>query len=253
MTPVNSPSLENQLAAALAWWREAGVDRAYRDEAEGWLSEPSADTAAAPIVAARRPEQTPEAETPRVGGPREGWPRDLAAFAQWWLTEASLDEGGSFPRVVPRGVRGADLMVLVAQPQENDETQLLAGAHGAMLTAMFGAMGIEPSATYIAAALPRHTPLPDWTALTDAGLAELTAHHVALAKPKRLIAFGRSIWPLVGHDTAQSPDGLHIFNHEGVRVPTMSADGLDRLLRSATARAAFWRRWLDWTDGTGDG
>lgn len=249
MSPVNSPSLEDQLAAALAWWREAGVDRVYRDEAEGWLGEPELETTAALVAAP----EAPAPEAPRIGGPDAGWPRDLAAFAQWWLTEPSLDQGGSFPRVPPRGVHKAELMVLVAQPEESDEPQLLAGKHGAMLKAMLAAMGIDLAAVYIAAALPRHTPLPDWRALTGAGLAELTAHHIALAAPKRLIAFGRNTWPLVWHDTAQSPDGLHIFNHEGVRVPTMSADGLDRLLRSATARAAFWRRWLDWTGGTRDG
>ncbi|MGN6498716.1 MAG: hypothetical protein ACTHKM_01035 [Tsuneonella sp.] len=251
MAPVNSPSLEDQLAAALAWWSEAGVDRVYRDEAESWLSEP---TPAPPTATAGRPtEKAPAPDTPRIGGPQTGWPQDLAAFAPWWLTEPSLDDGGSFPRVAPRGARHADLMVLLAQPEESDESELLSGRHGTLLAAMLGAMGIAPSATYIAAALPRHTPLPDWTVLTAAGLPDLTAHHVALAAPTRLIAFGRNTWPLVGHGTAQSADGSHFFNHEGVRVPMMAADGLDRLLRSATARAAFWRRWLDWTGGTRDG
>lgn len=252
MASETPPTLADELAAAIEWWREAGVDRSYRDTAEVWLAEPG-EAAEPAVLAASAPTQKPSpADRPlvdRLGGDPTAWPGDLDSFRHWWLTEPSLDQGGSFPRIAPRGERGADVMLLVPMPEEVDREALLSGAQGKMLGAMLAAMGIAPGEAYFAAVLPRHTPLPDWQQLAAAGLGKILSRHLELAAPKRLIAFGRLVPPLLGHDTAQGPATTPNFNHEATRVPVLAAPGLDRLLRSAATRASFWRRWLDWTDG----
>jgi uracil-DNA glycosylase len=252
MASETPPSLADELAAALAWWREAGVDQSFRDDAEGWLADvQEAEAVAGPAEPAPRKKSLAQAAAavPPLGGDPGSWPTDLPAFRDWWLTEPSLDHGGSFPRVPPRGETGARVMLLVPMPEESDGAALLSGPNGNLLAAILGAMEIGPDKAYLAAVLPRHTPMPDWAQLAAAGLGEVLSRHIELAAPKRVIAFGRLVLPLLGHDTAQEPAATPNFNHEVTKVPVLAAPGLDRLLRSAATRASFWRRWLEWTDG----
>lgn len=246
--PRPSP-LQADVAAALDWWREAGVDAVYSEEPRGWLAEPAEEVAAVapdPRVAAVAAPVAPE---PTIGGPRADWPQDLDSFRRWWLAEPSLDEGGLSPRIAPAGEAGAELMVVVAMPEEVDREGLLSGPHGRLLGAFLQAAGIAPGQVYRAAALPRHTPLADWAELGRRGMGKVLAHHVALARPKRLLVLGRVILPLCGHDPAQGAQQLHSFNHEGGRVPALYEAGLERLLGNWQLRARLWRRWLEWTDG----
>src|SRR5690242_19127952 len=98
MTGRPAPSLADSIAAAQAWWREAGVDFAYTDEPAPWLAdEKTADAPAPPAQAT--PARPPEPERPKIGGDRASWPQDLAAFRDWWLVEPSLDAGGTHPRL----------------------------------------------------------------------------------------------------------------------------------------------------------
>lgn len=246
--PAPSP-LEADIAAALDWWRLAGVDGVFADEASGWLAEPEAKDAVRaparePLVEAVASEPPP----PPAGGPRGDWPQDLAAFRQWWLTEPSLDEGGLAPRVAPSGEAGADLMVLVAMPEEADRDTLLSGPHGRLLAGFLAAAGIAPGKVYRAAVLPRHTPLADWAQVARQGMGAVLSHHVQLARPKRLLVLGRNILPLCGHDPAQGAQKLRCFNHEGGRVPALFAAGLERLHGNWQLRARLWQHWLEWTE-----
>ncbi|ANY20796.1 hypothetical protein A6F68_02296 [Tsuneonella dongtanensis] len=234
----------------LDWWREAGVDAVFRDDPHAWLTDPDA-AAEEPIEAPQRriaDEVPPIALEPTIGGPRESWPTDLAAFQRWWLAEPSLDEGGLSPRIAPAGEAGADLMVLVAMPEEMDRETLLSGPHGKLLDGFLRAAGLPGEKVYKAAVLPRHTPLADWAQIERQGMGELLAHHVALVRPKRLLVFGRNILPLCGHDPAQGAQKLRSFNHEGGRVPSLFAAGLERLLGNGQLRARLWQHWLDWTE-----
>lgn len=250
-------TLEADIAAALGWWREAGVDAAFSDAPIAWLAEPEGE---APPAEAKRVvlEQVPVALEPQIGGPNADWPQDLAAFRQWWLAEPSLDEGGLAPRIAPSGSAGAELMVLAAMPGEADRETLFGGPLGRLLAAFLRAAGLDEPQVYRATVLARHTPLPDWAALERQGMGALVAHHVALVQPKRLIVLGRSILPLCGHDPAQGAAhggaASAFFNHEGAtvdtRVPTLYEVGLDQLLKTASFRARLWKRWLEWT-GTG--
>lgn len=238
---------EMALAGAIAWWRDAGVDHAYADEPTIWLAEPEPEkTAAAPPVAPPRPAAPAARPVARIGGDRESWPQDLAAFHAWWLSEPSLDHGRTSDRVAPRGTAEARLMVLVEQPEAADSEVLLSGPDGTLLSAMLAAMGIAPGQAYIAAALPRHMPMPDMAALTAAGLGDVLTHHVALAAPQRILAFGSSILPLLGNHLTQCAQNLHELNHEGRTIPVLGSRPLDALVRGR-AKATLWQQWLDWT------
>ena len=89
--------------------------------------------------------------------------------------------------------------------------------------------------------------MPDWDRIAGAGLGQLAAHHVALVAPKRLLCFGSSILPLLGHDPANSPADFRELDQEGRKVPLMAARDLAALVERPRWRAALWQRWLDWT------
>jgi DNA polymerase len=248
MTGRPAPSLAESIAAAQAWWREAGVDLAYGDEPAAWLAgeEEPAETRApahsAPIAPPREPERPP------IGGDRAGWPQDLATFRTWWLEEPSLDGGGTHPRLAPRGEAGAPLLMLVPMPEEGDSEILLSGAQGRLLASFALAARLAPEAVTVAAALPRHTPLPDWNGLAARGHGEVLLHLLGLARPDRLIVFGRSILPLLGHDPAQVAPVLSQLTIQGRPVPLLATYAPENLLKSARERASLWQRWLEWTD-----
>jgi DNA polymerase len=246
------PTLAEQLAAAHAWWHEAGVDCDFADDPRDWLAKPEtvAATDEAQFTTPARPLKPAEPEIPPLGGDRSGWPQQLADFAPWWLAEEGLETGGTAPRVAPRGSEGAALMVLVPMPEEGDSNSLLAGAQGKLIANMLTAMRIAEDAAYIAAALPRHAKHPDWQALAARQLGEIVAHHVRLARPKRLLVLGRAMLPLFGHDPAQGAAAVRAIALEGCDVPALASYGPEPLLATPRFRAALWRGWLEWTEGS---
>ena len=235
--------LARQVAGALDWWRTAGVDLAFTDEPQAWIVEEQQALAASQPAVFRPPVR----EEPRiqVGGAREAWPQSHGDFAAWWLGEPSLDQGPPDRRVPPRGVPGAALLVLVEQPEEMDQATLLSGPDGALLNAFLDASGVD--SVYFASVLPRHMPHPDWATLAEHGLGEVLRHHLSLASPQRILAFGGNILPLLGHDPAKSPETLLQINPEGPQVATMVARDLAAMRARPAWKAALWRRWLDWT------
>ena len=241
------PTLAQSIAAAQAWWRDAGVDLAFHDEAQGWLAEDSPPAQdGAPAKAADKAAPPPR---PRIGGDPADWPQDLAAFQRWWLEEPSLDTGGSHPRIAPHGAAGAALMLVVPMPEAGDAESLLSGPEGRLLASFVTATGIAPEAVYLAAALPCHAALPDWDTLRADGLGEVLLHHIRLAAPQRLLVFGTRILPLLGHDPAQAAPGVSDLSIQSEELPVLASYAPERLLGNARQRAALWRNWLDWTDG----
>ena len=236
-----------QFAAVLDWWRDAGVDLEFVDTARDWLARPDAAATAGNTPQFVAPQPPPPPPAPKIGGDGADLPATLAEFAQWWLTEPSLDGGQVFDRVPPRGPAGAELMVLVDHPEPGDSARLLDGPQGALLDAILTSFGIAPDAAYVASCLPRHMPMPDWAALAEAGLGRIVAHHIKLAAPKRLIVLGPHISSLLGHDPAKTANPLPRFNHEGGNLAVLVAPGLMRLSGRPRDKAGLWNAWLDWT------
>lgn len=250
MATTSPPSLADQFAAAQGWWRDAGVDCDFIDEPVQWLhadDDSAPGVQPQPPVLARKPEPAPPAAPAQVD--QSGWPTELDGFAHWWLSEPTLDEGGLFPRIAPRGRQGAALMVVVEQPEETDSEALLSGRQGALLTAMLAAMGLGEEDIYLAAALPRHVPMVDWGLIRLNGTGEVLRHHIALAAPRRLLLLGAQLPPLLGHDPTQNPANFNEVALEGGTVAALATRDLASLLNRPRWRADFWRRWLEWSEG----
>lgn len=248
-----------QIAAALDWWREAGVSYAYTEEPQEWLEEPAEEGKPPPPPMMRaKPEPPPPPPRPRLGGEVEQWPKILADFTPWWMGEATLDPTGTSGRVPPRGPIGADLMVVVPMPENVDaETgELLSGPQGRLLSAMLRVMGLSVGDCYLASALPRAMPAPDWDFLRNEGMGTVLAHHITLAAPKRLLLLGDRILPLLGHAPSQKPALLPLINQSEAGINEQSAGGvsvlaaqdLGMLLENPRRKAGFWRSWLGWAD-----
>jgi DNA polymerase len=265
-TPIGAP-----IAAALDWWRDAGVDCAFADTPRQWLADrpdPAAvhQRAATPLpaafaeaiaAAAAAPDTSASSEVIRIGGDAASFPQDLAAFDTWWMEEPSLDGGHVEGRVGARGDVDAALMILLSQPEASDAMAgtLLSGPQGALLSAMLAAMGVAQGDVRLAAVLPRHMPQPQWAEMNNNGLGAVIRHHVALARPRRIVAFGGNILPLLGHALPQSPAVLTDVNQKGagstevlesVTVPIMAMPDLGMLLERPRAKAVFWHHWLGW-------
>ena len=247
--PTSAPAAINSaaVAAALQWWREAGVDYSYADTTASWLdaseSKPESKSGHAAYSAPLPPVAPPRR---LIGGNPANWPQDLAGFQAWWLAEPALDNDQVLGRVPPRGEAGAELMVLVDYPEAEDEERLLSGSLGDLLGAILAAIGITPDQAYFASVLPRHMPHPDWADLAETGLAELTRRHIALAAPKRLICFGHPISSLLGHDPAKSADHSTHITHSHGAVAALMAPGLEDLMGRPRVKARLWQALLAW-------
>lgn len=241
------PDIQQQIAAAFDWWRDAGVDCDFTDDPKNWIVDPAeaAAKAAAPAVPQFIPPKLITPEAPKVEA--VSIPGELSAFAEWWLSEPLLDAGRVAGRAPPRGARQAELMILVPHPEAEDSETLLSGPQGRLLDAMLLAMGITPDKVYVASALPRHTPHADWDASAASGMGVALAHHIKLVSPRRLLVFGPNILPLLSNDPPISPADLHEFNHEGASFALLVARELGALLERPRWKAAFWQRWLEWT------
>ena len=88
-----------------------------------------------------------------------------------------------------------------------------------------------------------------WAALDAAGLGQVVRQHIALARPQRLLVFGRHISPLLGHDPAKTADPLRHFYHVGPSIPALAASGLDSLMTRPRGKAVLWRNLLAWQQG----
>jgi uracil-DNA glycosylase len=252
-----SPSLAREIDAALAWWHSAGVDCDFADDARAWLADPSViapNPAASPARASAAAEAPAKSSQPDNDfGPAQAlrtdyWgdspPQSLAEFQQWWLQSESLGQGGLYPRIAPRGVAGAKLMVVVPDPEANDESQLLSGPQGRLLANILAAMGLEPDECYLAAALPCHTPRADLEAMAQTGLDTVLARHIFLAAPQRLMVLGAGLGPML---TSVNLHSLRNTNHDAGKVPLMVSETLEAMLHMPRLKARFWRRWMEWS------
>ncbi len=258
MVEGGNSQLSAEIAAAFAWWRQAGVDMAFRDEPANWIAPP--EVAPRPreggdlrpdggtSTTARGPRLRGDAET--VAAPAfdpATLPQDLAGFTAWWLSEPWLDDGRVSERIAPRGAAGAAVMIVVPEPEREDRDDLLSGPQGRLLDALLAAMKLSREQVYLASALPRHTPMADWAAAKQRGLGEVLRHHVGLVAAKRLIAFGGNVLPLLGNDPPNSGHFLLEFNHGELSIPLWAATDLGVLLARPRVKARVWQQWLDWT------
>ncbi|MEM6826749.1 MAG: hypothetical protein AAF553_02280 [Pseudomonadota bacterium] len=252
-------SLRDELSSALDWWREAGVDTVFTDDATVWLREPGEEEAAvevdppaeSPSLLTREPAKASEVAANAAAAPidffAQGKPETLEEFREFWLTAPDLDPIGLTGRVPPRGAQSADLMVLVVDPEQRDTDALLSGPQGRLLKSILDATGVSTDRAYVASALPRHTPMADSAALAGRGLGAVLHHHISLVAPKQLIAFGSGLAPFFDAYLNQTTtDSRQVQGLAPLPAPFM-CEGLDGLISMPSLKARFWRRWMEWT------
>jgi DNA polymerase len=244
----------DDITGALGWWREAGVDFDFLDAPRQWIvPEDEQDENGERLPPRRRPpveENAPPPMPTRIDPAL--LPADLPAFRDWWMRESLLDDGGPTGRILPRGEAGAALMIVVETPEPQDREDLLTGPPGKLLDAMLAAFGTRREDVYLASALPRHDPLPDWRAAETRGVGDALARHVNLVAPERLIVLGGNVLSLVGHELPQRAAVLRQFQHEGRVIPLLAGWGLAALMQQPRAKASFWNAWLEWTQSKTD-
>jgi uracil-DNA glycosylase len=257
-------SLALELEASLAWWRAAGVDCDFTDDATAWLAEAPLATGLATTANAQatppqeQPRNTaaqrnapPSAAAPATVTPRRNLlgdspPGDLSSFRQWWSDQLELGGTGLYPRIAPRGAQGAALMVLVPQPEEHDRERLMEGPQGRLLANILAAMGFDDNAVYLASALPCHMPMADLAALAAGGMDTVLAHHVALVRPQRVLALGTGLGPWL---STINDAPLREINQTMVNTPVMVSETLDALMEMPRLKARLWKRWIEWSAG----
>ena len=253
------PPLSHELDAALDWWREAGVDSDFADDATAWLSTPEHEAGSQtedssdsqPTSAAKS--SAPTANSPHIAATQrvdffaEARPQSLAEFRDFWLTAPGLDVIGPRGRVAPRGAGDAETMILVVDPEQNDSETLLSGPQGRLLERILKATGTPPETAYFASALPRHTPMADTAQSAAAGMDTVLDHHISLVSPKRLIAFGAGLAAFLEPNVSPQDNHLPIVNQSSRRPDTLLSEGLDSLMDMPRLKTRFWRRWIEWS------
>jgi DNA polymerase len=250
MVQAPNPEFLDDIKGALDWWRDAGVDYAFLDEPREWLALPDEEGGDRDQAAARTRRQHAEdaqAPPPPTRFDPAALPGDLAAFGQWWLNEPLLEDGQPTGRLLPQGSAGAKLMIVVDMPEPEDRETMLSGPQGRLLDAMLSAFGTSRDEIYLASALPRAVPAPDWPALHDRGLGQVLIHHIGLVAPERLIVLGGNVLPLLGHELPQRPAVSRNFIHEKGTIPLLASRGLPALLAQPRWKAVLWQAWLDWS------
>ncbi len=252
------PTIAHEMEAAFAWWRDAGVDYAFEDDATAWLSDgldrhsnADAETGSKDpqraISDAGSDKLEPIKKPAETLDPFDGdSPTTLDSFRDWWLQAPGLDAIGPRGRIPPRGTSKAELLVLVMDPEQADSDRLLSGPQGAFLNRFLSAAGIAQENVYFASALPRHTPMADPVACVSAGLGTVLLRHLTLADPKRILALGGNILPLLGTELPQTGKNLREINPSAPNTPLLTSEGLDSLMASPRLKARFWRRWIEW-------
>lgn len=232
--------LGDQFAATIDWWREAGVDYEFSDEIVTLLADEGEEQETRP-AAAQKAETLEEPPEPKLKA--ADLPQDLSGFRDWWVGPDNPFANGHSTRVAPIGMESAPMMVLTTMPETDDRDRLLDGAQGRLVTNVLKAIGLDPNLAYLASALPCHTTLPDWTQLGTDGLGIVLAHHVALARPQRILLLGSKLPPLFGHDPAAPPEEFVAIG----TTATLVSFAPDRLLDHGRQRARLWKRLCQWT------
>ena len=222
------------IASALEWWRDAGVDCEIDDSPRDWM----ARLAAAP-VAAGLPSRVQEA----VAAPAK-LPETLAEFAAWRLGPGAPEAGWPGKALGIQGSTASGLMIVVDTPDREDDAagELLSGSAGRLFDRMLAAIGRDRQSIYLAALAMKRPPAgriaPDASEKLDA----LLRHHIALVRPKRILALGNAASRAVtGLDVADARASLRAINHDGGTVQVVASFHPRFLLERPAAKADAWK------------
>lgn len=242
------------------WWALAGVDLDYSENPTDWrgfveaetpkrraLPSPGAAGVAAPDLrpAGRAPAPSPAPANEPGAPPNLDPPGDMAGFAQWWMTDAALEtRRGLGPRIAPRGMPGAPVMIVADLPDRDDSGTVFSGAAGKMLGAILTACGWTFDQVYCTAMVPQA--MIDDRELREAGgkWDKLLVHHVRLAQPQSLVLLGDAPnRALSGHNLSHNRGSLRFVNHGWGEIAAIATVHPRALIGKSRLKAEAWRDW----------
>lgn len=219
-------------ASALEWWRDAGVDVLVDESPRDWL---------APPVPAPAPAAAPDAAT--SGGAPVGMPATLAEFLTWRTGTGAPEAAWRGPHLPPEG-DPAGLFVVTNPPEREDsgEGRLMTGAQGMLFDRMLAAIGLDRARVHLVPVATARPPAGRLGASEAERLGAVLRHHLALAKPSRVLLMGETASrALLGMDCARARGRTHFVNHEGGRTAVIASFHPRLLLQRPAAKADAWR------------
>lgn len=221
------------VANVMHWWADAGVDTLIDEAPVPWLERGR--------PAPRLPENTVAQKT---AAPQERLPDNLDGFVGWLMSATTIpDAGPPARRVPPSGAAGAEIMVIIDMPEAGDAEagNLIAGEVGALFDKMLGAIKRSRADIWLATLSPGRSPTGRLNPQSEARLAEIARHHIALVAPKRLWVMGETASrAILGMEMRAARDSLHNFNHEGGTVAVVASYHPRFLLQNPARKGQAW-------------
>ncbi|MBN8807493.1 MAG: uracil-DNA glycosylase [Sphingomonas sp.] len=217
------------IASALEWWRDAGVDCELDEVPRDWLARAPIAAPVTPAIAA--------AAVPAL-------PDTLDAFVAWRIGEAAPEGRWPGRPMAPQGSAASGLMVVVDMPDREDEAAgaLLSGAAGRLFDRMLAAIGRDRQSIHLASVAVKRPPAGRLADDVAQDLAALLRHHLALARPKRILALGNAASrAIAGLDVASARGNLHAVNHDGGTSDVVASFHPRFLLERPAAKADAWK------------
>jgi uracil-DNA glycosylase len=219
------------IASALEWWRDAGVDCEIDETPRDWL-------ARAPIV------EKPALVADGAPAPVAALPDTLDAFATWRAGDAAPEARWPGKPMAPLGSVDSGLMIVVDMPDREDEAAgaLLSGAAGRLFDRMLAAIGRDRQSIYLTSVAIKRPPAGRLADDVAQNLEALLRHHLALAKPKRVLALGNAASrAITGLDVASARGNLHAVNHDNGTTEVVASFHPRFLLERPAAKADAWK------------
>lgn len=228
-------------ASALDWWDAAGVDSLTTDLPCDWLRLSLTPAAVPGDDPAPRQTRAAPAAAPVAPAPM---PDTLAAFEAWRLSDAAPDAAMPGRRIGAVGPHQAPMMVIVDLPDRDDLTEgmLLSGAAGRLFDRMLTAIGTSRAAIYLAPMCVTRPTAGRIPPEAEAAIAAALRHHIALARPQRLLIFGNAPGrAILGADVASARGRLRTVNYPGGTVGAVASFHPRFLLDRPAAKADAWK------------
>lgn len=210
-----------EIASALAWWADAGVDMLVDETPRDWLAKTEAP----------RP-------VPSTDKRSDELPATIDAFVAWRLADGTLHDPGS-PRVPPIGDAASDLAIIVDRPEQG-ERALLEGSAGTLFDRMLAAIGRDRTVIY---AMPL---MHAWSAAPPSAenlgrLSDLAMHHLSLSGARKVLIMGDAASrAMLGMGTAEARGHLHFINHKGGTVTAVASYHPRFLLERPVTKRGAW-------------
>ncbi len=223
-----------ELASALSWWLDAGVDVPVAEEPRDWLKPKPV-----PVPLETKAMPAPAAPAART----EELPAQIDLFQAWLQSSGTLPFAApSAPRVCPSGDPASGLMIMIDMPSAEDCSSgtLLAGEVGRLFDRMLAAIGRDRASVYFAA-LSCLRSADGRLGGEEKQCGLLARHHIGLVAPRALLVFGDAASKaLLGLPVARARGRWHEVETHAGKVRTIATISPRQLLAQPAQKAHAW-------------